>query len=195
MTCSVLSRFTDNVTESFSKCCLNMTLFLIANSTYNFFRLYRFNFFCFSICEEFQNIQDRALREPETSEELIDMISFVENARTQGMVQLNERITQSKDRLAYLIDVFLFNPEDIDLNCEVLTWPKRINPVFDKNEEVCIYLCLNCRIQSFKTSTFQSLFPFVFSDNIFSLLICCPHHQIDIQSKVLAFKSFVSTRW
>lgn len=92
----------------------------------------------FSICKEFENIENRALKEPETSEELIDMISFVENARTQGMVQLNERITQSKDRLAYLIDVFLFTPEDIDLNCEVLTWPKRINPVFDKNEEVCI---------------------------------------------------------
>ncbi|XP_052780138.1 dynein axonemal heavy chain 12-like isoform X1 [Mya arenaria] len=88
------------------------------------------------VCEEFANIQECALREPETSEDLINMISFVEKARTQGMIQLNERITQSKDRLAYLIDVFLFAPEDIDLNCEVLTWPTRINPVFDKNEEL-----------------------------------------------------------
>jgi dynein heavy chain len=79
---------------------------------------------------------DRALRDPETSEDLIDMIAFVEHARTQGMVKLNERITQSKDRLAYLIDVFLFTPEDIALNCDVLTWPKNINPVFDQNEEV-----------------------------------------------------------
>jgi len=39
--------------------------------------------------------------------------------------------------------VFLFTPEDIDLNCEVLTWPTRINPVFDKNEEVCnISFCI-----------------------------------------------------
>jgi len=91
---------------------------------------------CCRICEEFANIEERALKEPDTSEDLIDMISFVEKARTQGMVQLNERITQSKDRLAYLIDVFLFAPEDIDLNCEVLTWPTRINPVFDRNEEV-----------------------------------------------------------
>ena len=96
------------------------------------------------ICEEFKNIQERSLREPETSEDLIDMIAFVEKARTSGMVQLNDRITQSKDRLAYLIDVFLFTPEDIDLNCEVLTWPTRINPVFDKNEEVCsILFCIS----------------------------------------------------
>ncbi|KAH3819657.1 hypothetical protein DPMN_121399 [Dreissena polymorpha] len=70
------------------------------------------------------------------------MISFVEKARTQGMITLNERITQSKDRLAYLIDVFLFSSDDIDLNCEVLTWPKRINPVFDRNEEVSDRYCL-----------------------------------------------------
>ena len=64
------------------------------------------------------------------------MITFVEKARTTGMVELNDRISSSKDRLAYLIDVFLFPPEDISLNCEVLTWPKNINPVFERNEEV-----------------------------------------------------------
>ena len=52
------------------------------------------------------------------------------------MIALNQRITESKDRLAYLIDVFLFEPNDIDLNCEVLTWPKRIMPVFDENDNV-----------------------------------------------------------
>ncbi|PVD24358.1 hypothetical protein C0Q70_14839 [Pomacea canaliculata] len=41
---------------------------------------------------------------------------------------------ESKDRLAYLIDVFMFTPKDIELNCEVLTWPTRINPVFDEND-------------------------------------------------------------
>ncbi|KAL3853467.1 hypothetical protein ACJMK2_017003 [Sinanodonta woodiana] len=88
------------------------------------------------ICQEFKVIREKALKVPETSEELINMISFVEKARTTGMVLLNERIKQSKDRLAYLIDVHLFSPEDIDLNCEALTWPKRINPVFDENEEL-----------------------------------------------------------
>ena len=51
---------------------------------------------------------------------------------------------ESKDRLAYLIDVFMFTPKDIELNCEVLTWPARINPVFDENDVVCmaVRLCL-----------------------------------------------------
>ncbi|XP_041350374.1 dynein heavy chain 12, axonemal-like isoform X3 [Gigantopelta aegis] len=89
-----------------------------------------------SICKEFRMMQERALKVPETSEDLMEMVDFVTNARTIGMVSLNERIKESKDRLAYLIDVFMFTKEDIELNCEVLTWPKRINPVFDQNDEL-----------------------------------------------------------
>ena len=37
-------------------------------------------------------MQERALKVPETSEELMEMIDFVTNARTIGMVSLNERI-------------------------------------------------------------------------------------------------------
>ncbi|CAG5115753.1 unnamed protein product, partial [Candidula unifasciata] len=86
------------------------------------------------ICKEFNHIRDRVLTVPTTSEELIDIINFAETARTTGMIHLNRKITESKDRLAYLIDVFFFEPKDIDLNCEVLTWPQRIMPIFDENE-------------------------------------------------------------
>ncbi|KAK6177269.1 hypothetical protein SNE40_015399 [Patella caerulea] len=89
-----------------------------------------------SICKEFSEMMERALKDPETSEDLMDMLSFVGQARTMGMIKLNERIKESKDRLAYLIDVYMFTPEDIELNCEVLTWPSRINPVFDQNDEL-----------------------------------------------------------
>ena len=47
-------------------------------------------------------------------------------------------VQESKDRLAYLIDVFLFTESDIQLNCEALTWSKRINPVFDDNDVVSV---------------------------------------------------------
>lgn len=54
------------------------------------------------------------------------------------MVKLNERIKESKDRLVYLIDVYMFFVEDIELNCEVLIWFNRILLVFDDNDEVCV---------------------------------------------------------
>lgn len=40
-------------------------------------------------------MKERALRQPETSEDLMDMVSFVEKARTMGMIKLNERIKVS----------------------------------------------------------------------------------------------------
>jgi len=36
----------------------------------------------------------------------------------------------------YLLDCYIFPPEDIELNKKVLTWPKNINPIFDQNDEV-----------------------------------------------------------
>ncbi|XP_021341821.1 dynein heavy chain 12, axonemal-like isoform X1 [Mizuhopecten yessoensis] len=89
-----------------------------------------------SICQEFTTMRDRALQHPETTEDLMNMMTFIGNARTVGMVDLNTRISDSKNRLAYLIDVYMFPPEEITLNCEVLTWPKRINPVFDDHDDL-----------------------------------------------------------
>ena len=89
-----------------------------------------------SICTEFQTIKDCALKEPENSEELMDMLTFVENARSMGMIKLNERINETYNRMQYLLDVYFFSPEDIDLNSRVLLWPSEINPVFDKNDEL-----------------------------------------------------------
>lgn len=92
----------------------------------------------YSICQEFETIKERALKIPETSEDLMEMISFVEKARAIGMIKLNEQIDASRNRLAYLLDVYMFSPEDIQLNSNVLNWPTLINPVFDENDDVCI---------------------------------------------------------
>ncbi|CAH1783738.1 unnamed protein product, partial [Owenia fusiformis] len=88
------------------------------------------------ICEAFHTMKEKALKEPESSEELIEMTAFIENARTYGMIKLNERIKSAYERLQYLLDSYLFNQEDLDLNSEVLKWPKEINPIFDENEEL-----------------------------------------------------------
>jgi len=42
-------------------------------------------------------------------------------------------------RMDYLLDCYIFLPEDIELNRKVLTWPKNINPIFEQNDEVRIY--------------------------------------------------------
>ena len=41
--------------------------------------------------------------------------------------------------MSYLLDIFLFSPEDLALNSAVLMWPSKINPIFDENDEVSIF--------------------------------------------------------
>lgn len=38
----------------------------------------------------------------------MSMLKFVENARTNGMIKLNERIKAAMERLQYLMESFLF---------------------------------------------------------------------------------------
>lgn len=43
----------------------------------------------------------------------------------------------------YLLDVYLFEPEDLTLNATVLLWPQNINPIFDENDDVNINFLKN----------------------------------------------------
>ncbi|PNI80082.1 DNAH12 isoform 3 [Pan troglodytes] len=88
------------------------------------------------ICSEFEAIKEHALKVPETTEEMMDLISYVEKARTVGIEELILRIQESKRQMNYFLDVFLFPQEDLALNATILMWPRKINPIFDENDEL-----------------------------------------------------------
>nr|XP_006252735.1 dynein axonemal heavy chain 12 isoform X3 [Rattus norvegicus] len=89
-----------------------------------------------SICSEFETIKEHALRVPETTEEMMELIAFIEKARTTGIQNLAQRIQESKRQMGYFLDTFLLSQEDLNLNASVLLWPSKINPVFDENDEL-----------------------------------------------------------
>ncbi|XP_058438166.1 dynein axonemal heavy chain 12 isoform X3 [Marmota monax] len=88
------------------------------------------------ICSEFEAIKDHALKVPETTEEMMDLISYVEKARTIGIQELALRIQESRRQMSYFLDNFLFPQEDLALNAAVLMWPRKISPVFNENDEL-----------------------------------------------------------
>nr|XP_044991758.1 dynein axonemal heavy chain 12 [Jaculus jaculus] len=89
-----------------------------------------------AICSEFEAIKEHALRVPETTEEMMELIAYIEKARISGIHDLALRIQESKRQMSYFLDVFLFSQEDLNLNATVLMWPKKINPIFDENDEL-----------------------------------------------------------
>ena len=50
-----------------------------------------------SICAGFEDIKRRCLKDPDSSEELMDIVAYVENARTFGMMDLMKRIEVTLD--------------------------------------------------------------------------------------------------
>lgn len=46
----------------------------------------------FSICKEFEAIRDRALKVPETTEDMIEMITYIDQVKTKGIEELNNEI-------------------------------------------------------------------------------------------------------
>ncbi|XP_037760095.1 dynein axonemal heavy chain 12 isoform X2 [Chelonia mydas] len=88
------------------------------------------------ICKEFETIKERALKVPETTEEMMEMIAYVEKAKTTGIQALLIKIQECERRMNYLLDVFIFAPEDLALNATVLLWPQKINPIFDEHDDV-----------------------------------------------------------
>ena len=67
---------------------------------------------------------------------MMEMVSYIEKARVEGIKGLKERIDGSKRKMNFLLDIYLFQPEHIELNKTVLMWPSNIQPIFDDNEEV-----------------------------------------------------------
>ena len=85
---------------------------------------------------EYESFRSRALKEPEDSREMIDLIAFMETARNELVRDLWERVQDSLKRLSYLLDVHSFSANEMETNRTTLMWPSKLNPVFERNEQV-----------------------------------------------------------
>ncbi|XP_054071997.1 dynein axonemal heavy chain 12 isoform X1 [Rissa tridactyla] len=88
------------------------------------------------ICREFEAIKERALKVPETTEEMVEARAYIKKVKTKGIQDLLLRIKECYRQMDYFLDVFLFAPEDIALNATVLLWPKKINSIFDEHDDL-----------------------------------------------------------
>lgn len=88
-----------------------------------------------SICEAYEKISAKAMRTPNDTEELVDLIKYVETAKAKDVVLLREDISKGKKRLDFLLNYAFMSEEDIKLNGVTFTWPTRILPIFDLSKK------------------------------------------------------------
>ncbi|XP_060913896.1 dynein axonemal heavy chain 12 [Labrus mixtus] len=88
------------------------------------------------ICSEFETIREKAVKIPETTEEMTELIGYIHLIKTNGIAQLNEKIKEAYCRLTYLLHVHTIEPEDQELNSTLFLWPQKILHAFELNDEV-----------------------------------------------------------
>ncbi|VTJ65527.1 Hypothetical predicted protein [Marmota monax] len=88
------------------------------------------------LCEEFEKIAEKALSTPPNTAELMEMKAYIQKVEAVEMVELGNRLVDSKNCLAFLIECANFSPADIRLNNNVFQWYGRMGEVFDEHRKI-----------------------------------------------------------
>ncbi|TWW56799.1 Dynein heavy chain 7, axonemal [Takifugu flavidus] len=88
------------------------------------------------ICVDFETIRDTALKPLENTNDIIELIDYINYTKTQGIPELKEKIQEVYCRLFYLCEVHTFERDEMELNAKVFIWPEKILSVFEFCDEV-----------------------------------------------------------
>uniref|UniRef100_A0A8C3NFB7 Dynein axonemal heavy chain 12 n=1 Tax=Geospiza parvula TaxID=87175 RepID=A0A8C3NFB7_GEOPR len=85
------------------------------------------------IISECEAIKECALRVPESTEEMVEIMEHMKKVKTKDFQDLVRR-SKCCRQMSYLIDVYPFTPEDMELNKTAIFWPKKINRIFKEHD-------------------------------------------------------------
>ncbi|KAM7316207.1 hypothetical protein ACRRTK_024887 [Alexandromys fortis] len=88
------------------------------------------------LCDEFEKIAEKALSTPPNTAELMEMKAHIQKVESTDMVELAQRLVDSKNCLAFLIECVNFSPADIRLNNSVFQWYARMGEIFDEHRKI-----------------------------------------------------------
>ncbi|XP_078413797.1 dynein axonemal heavy chain 3 [Cetorhinus maximus] len=88
-----------------------------------------------SICRRYEEISDRISEIPETTEELVELDTFVKKSSEVTITKLKEEIFEAADRLDFLLDYATLSDDDLRLNSQVFNWPEQIVLMLDLHRD------------------------------------------------------------
>ncbi|KAF2899449.1 hypothetical protein ILUMI_06723 [Ignelater luminosus] len=88
------------------------------------------------ICEQFEMLKLRALKVPQTSDELIEMGAYMLWATTELLTSLKERIEFSLTVITRLVEMTTITADHFDLNSRTVLWVERIKAIIDQNSSM-----------------------------------------------------------
>ncbi|XP_065826535.1 dynein axonemal heavy chain 3-like isoform X2 [Oscarella lobularis] len=86
------------------------------------------------LCQRYDEISDKIYEMPDTTEGLVQLFDFVEEASSVTANQMLQEVKEAAERLGFLMDYAFLSDEDIRLNSTTFTWPKRMGPIFEVSQ-------------------------------------------------------------
>eukprot|EP01135_Chromosphaera_perkinsii_P000898 Nk52_evm61s152 gene=Nk52_evmTU61s152 len=87
-----------------------------------------------NICSSFKSISERLLKEPQSIDEMTELIRYARETVSEDLESLDREIEESKERVSYLLKAHLFNEAEFAINAELFLWPQKIGPVLEESE-------------------------------------------------------------
>lgn len=66
----------------------------------------------------------------------MELISYMQSVKEEFVKEQWEAVQASLHTLTYLLDIHNFTAEEMKLNTVTLTWPEKLAPIFEQNEEI-----------------------------------------------------------
>lgn len=85
---------------------------------------------------QFERIAEQAVRTPMSTAELMEIIAFLNKAKTQTIPDLEKKLVQAKDELLFLLDNTELPPADLRLNTSMFSWIERMPAAFEEHTTI-----------------------------------------------------------
>ncbi|XP_034234713.1 dynein heavy chain 7, axonemal isoform X2 [Thrips palmi] len=92
---------------------------------------------CKKLGEEYADIAERALTVPESTEELMALIEYVQAVESDTVVEMEDRLRVVVSYMLFLADYTTYSPIEMKHNSITLQWYNRMPSVFDDNRAMC----------------------------------------------------------
>ena len=88
------------------------------------------------LCDEFEEIAQRALTTPTSTKELMELKSYVQKFELETMCTLERRLSDAKTTLAFLIEHTNFSSAEMCSNAETFTWYERMPDIVSEHRAI-----------------------------------------------------------
>ncbi|XP_021255789.1 dynein heavy chain 7, axonemal isoform X3 [Numida meleagris] len=88
------------------------------------------------LSDEFERISEKALTTPSNTQELMEIKACIQKVETQDMLELEQKLVDALNYIAFLIECVSFSPADIRLNRNVFQWYARMPDIFEEHRKI-----------------------------------------------------------